>query len=333
MPHMNQETVEIRFKGKTRWVPGVKIGAKTVILKGTWLKFAEVFDEDVLEGGGMVEPEKFLLELGKSGIRPDIFSFAQRLPDVEPKFGLPYEWDNAAVIRVGTFEDWWESLNQEARKNVRRAAKRGVITKIVSFDDELVRGIHALYNETPIRQGAPFWHFGKDFETVKHELSTYLERSEFIGAYWEEKLIGFIKMVYVDSSARIFHILSSEAHHDKRPTNSLIAKAVEVCAKKGIKYFVYCKYVYGNKASSPLTEFKRRNGFEKVEFPRYFVPLTLKGKLSMKLRLHLGLVGILPESLISLLISLRARVVRYKKCDRRDLRPDSRVENENIATG
>ena len=167
--------------------------------------------------------------------------------------------------------------------------------KVVSFDDDLVRGIHRIYNETPVRQGKRFWHFGKDLETVRRELATYLDRSTFIGAYWNHELIGFLKMVYVNSVAMLFHILSMNAHYDKRPMNALIAKAVEVCEQEGISHFVYGQFVYGNKHQSSLVEFKRRNGFEQFNFPRYYVPLTLKGAAFVRLKLYKGLGGLLPE--------------------------------------
>ena len=63
----------------------------------------------------------------------------------------------------------------------------------------------------PVRGGRRFWHFGKDVETVRRGLATYLDRSEFIGAYWNEELIGFIKMVYVDQLATLMHIISMNA--------------------------------------------------------------------------------------------------------------------------
>ena len=100
-------------------------------------------------------------------------------------------------------KEWWENLPQESRKNVRRAARRGIVVKIVPFDDDLVNGVHRIYNHTPVRDGRVFWHFGKDFETVRRGLATYLDRSEFIGAYWNEELIGFMKMVYVDQQPRL----------------------------------------------------------------------------------------------------------------------------------
>ena len=102
----------------------------------------------------------------------------------------------------------------------------------VNFDDQLVRGISDIYNETPIRQGRKFWHYGKSFEQVKAENATYPDRSEFIGAFFNGELIGFIKFVMVNNVARIMQIVSLEAHTDKRPTNALLAKAVEIAARK-----------------------------------------------------------------------------------------------------
>ena len=62
--------------------------------------------------------------------------------------------------------------------------------------------------------------------------------------------------------------------------NALIAKAAEVCEQKGISHLIYGQFIYGNKRRSSLVEFKRRNGFEQVNFPRYYIPLTLKGDCS-----------------------------------------------------
>ncbi|HEY1663729.1 MAG TPA: hypothetical protein VGI03_15025 [Verrucomicrobiae bacterium] len=303
---------EIRVRGKTALVPSVEIEGRTVIATGSLFKLAAIRDADVVEDAPVKDPQAFIAALKTSGLQADVFTFFQRPPDVSPRFDFHFEWDNYAAVVVSTFEDWWEKLPQETRKNVRRAAKRGVTAQAVPFDDELARGIWQLCNESPMRQGKPFWHFGKDFETVKREHSTYEERSDFIGAYFEGHLIGFIKMVYVDSVAFILHILASNAYTDKRPINALIAKAVEVCAQKGMRYFVYDHYVYGNKTDSSLVEFKRRNGFEQVRFPRYYIPLTLKGKIVIHLKLYRGLVGLLPAPVLKLALAARNWIYELK---------------------
>jgi hypothetical protein len=306
---IKDERAEIRIAGKTFYAPAAKICGRTVFVAGKWLRKAAIKDEDLVEGEIVENPGIFLEQLKRSSLAADIFSFSQKIPDSTPKYHYHYEWDNWAAIPLTSFSDWWEKrLPQESRRNVRRAAKRGVVVKSVQFDDDLVRAVQGIYNETPIRQGRRFWHFGKDFETVKMENATYLDRSDFLGAYFNDELIGFIKIIYVDQMASLIQIISKIEHQDKRPTNALLAKAVEVCNKKGIKFLLYTKYVYDGNLSSPLTEFKRRNGFEEIRYPRYFVPLTAKGALAIKLGIYNGWKRLVPVPILVSLKSLRSRV-------------------------
>lgn len=234
------ERAEIRIAGKTLYVPSAEICGRTVVVTGSWLRRAAIKDEELVEGEIINVPEAFIKELKKSRLRSDILTFAQKLPETQPKYDYTFQWDNWAVVPITSFEDWWEKrLPQESRKNVRRAAKRGVTVKVAQFDDEFVKGIQGIYNETPVRQGKRFWHFGKEFDTVRRENATYLDRSEFLGAYLNEELIGFIKIVYVDRVATLIQILAKNAHQDKKPMNALLAKAVEVCESKHISYLTY----------------------------------------------------------------------------------------------
>ena len=290
----------------------ILVDNQPVVVSGKWLKKAEVADEEWMELAPVTAPEKFVAELRKSRVRADIFTFSQNLLETQPKFAINFEWDNLAVISISTYAAWSEKLSQDTRRNVRLASKRGAVLRAVAFDDDLVRGIVEIYNETPIRQGRKFWHYGKSFETVKAENGTYAERSQFIGAYVEEELIGFLKMVYVGKAANIMQILSKMAHHDKKPMNALVAKAVEICAEKGMSSLIYRKYCYHKNRADALTEFKRRNGFEQVLVPRYYVPLTAKGSLALKLRLHHGVKELLPRRVMDFLIDFRRRVTESR---------------------
>jgi hypothetical protein len=305
---------EIRVAGKTLYVPSAEICGRTVVVTGNWLRRAAIKDEELVEGEIVENPRVFLHEFKRSSLRADIFSFSQKIPDTTPKHRYPFEWDNWAGIPLASYTDWWEKrLPQESRRNVRRAAKRGVVVRAAQFDDEFVRAIQGIYNETPVRQGRRFWHFGKDFETVKMENATYLDRSEFLGAYFGDELIGFIKIIYADQMANLIQIISKIAHYDKRPTNALLAKAVEVCDKKGVKFLLYTKFVHDGNQSSPITEFKRRNGFEEIRYPRYFVPLTARGALAVRLGIYKGFRRLIPLPILVSLKSLRSRIyqIRY----------------------
>ena len=245
------------------------------------------------------DPKPILDALKKSRKRVDLFTFVQKLPDTTPKFTYPMEWDNFAAIHITTFNDWWtKQIGFKARNKAKQAEKKGVVIREVPFSEELVSGIWEIYNECPVRQGRKFPHYGKSLETVYREEATYLDSSIFIGAFWENKLIGFIKLVsnQTHTQAGLMNIVSLIQHRDKAPTNALVAQAVRACADRGIAYLVYSGFSYGKKLRDSLSDFKERNGFQRIEVPRYYVPLTPLGKLALRFGLHHRLLDHLPES-------------------------------------
>lgn len=278
-----------------------------VICSGKLPRIARIQDEELLDGDVVGNPESFIQQLKQRGLRADVFTFAQKVPDAAPKYGYAKTFDDAAVIPITTFSEWMEKrAHYDARKAVKKAKKLGVEVRVAEFDDRFVEGICQIYNENPLRRGAPFTHFGKEAERVKRENSTYFDRSIYIGAYFEGELIGFIRMVHVDNTATTLQVISLKKYSDKKPTNALIAKAVEVCAERGLSHFVYGSFIYNNTYSS-LSEFKKRNGFEQMLLPRYYVPLTLKGKLAIKLGLHKPLGSRVPPSVMARYRDLRGR--------------------------
>src|SRR6266478_6174177 len=255
------------------------------------------------------DPEPVLAELRKSNMRIDLFTFLQKLPDTSPQYASPMEWDNMAVLPVSTFEHWWtEQIGNKTRNMARQAQKKGVVVREAPFDDELVRGIWEIYNECPVRQERLFPHYGKSVAQVREMSATYLDSSIFIGAYDSGKLIGFIKLVVDDTGtqAGMMHIISMLQARDKAPTNALVAHAVRSCAERKIPHLVYSKFAYGKKTQSSLSDFKERNGFQRVDIPRYYVPLTSWGKIALSMGLHHKVTDHLPESLVAKLRSLRS---------------------------
>jgi hypothetical protein len=100
-------------------------------------------------------------------------------------------------------------------------------------------------------------------------------------------------------------ILAMHAHRDKRCMSALLAEAVRACERRGCTMLTYGHYTYGNNSDSSLAEFKRRNGFVELKFPRYFVPLTLKGRLAIAMNLHKGLIGMLPTAVLKKMLKVR----------------------------
>lgn len=208
------------------------------------------------------------------------------------------EWDNFAAIRVSTYDEWMtRQIKPEVRTRIRKSAKMGVVVREVPLDDKLLMGISAIYNETPVRRGKPFPHYGIDLESLREMKSTFLEQSIFLGAFFEDTLIGFAKLVTDRelSQAVPIHILDLIQHREKCPMNALIAQAVRSCAERGISYLCYGR-ISGDKHGVGHLRFRRNNGFQQVDFPRYYVPLTSLGRVALRFGFHHGIVGLIPES-------------------------------------
>ena len=284
----------------------IQLGKSTIKIKGTLLRIAR------LDGEGYLffnDPEQIINDLRSCSERIDLLTFIPPIAQASQMLSYPIEWDNQAVIKVTTFDDWWNhEIGFKARNKAKQAEKRGVTIRDVAFDEELARGIWEIYNETPIRQGRKFPHFGKDFATVYKESATLPEYSNFIGAYFEDKLIGFIRIVVSEDrlQAGLLNIVSKIEHRDKSPTNALIARAVQFCAAHGISYLTYSQFNYGKRKWDSLMEFKERNAFQRVDIPRYFVALTPIGKLAFRFGMHKKPLDRIPEPIIVKFRDMRA---------------------------
>ncbi|HEY2856838.1 MAG TPA: hypothetical protein VGJ21_00305 [Terracidiphilus sp.] len=258
----------------------------------------------------LADPEPLIAALRALPNKPDVFTFTQSPVDRTPHYSYRMEWDNLAVIPITTYDNWWgKQINSLAKNRARQAGKRGVVLREVEFSDELVRGIWKIYNETPVRQGRKFPHYGKDFETVYRAEATFLDASVFLGAYLGDELIGFVKLVMDEqrTQAGMMNILAMIQHRDKAPNNALIAQAVKSCAERNIPNLVYWRFAHGKRVRDSVSDFKTRNGFVRVEIPRYYVPLTPWGSAALKLGLHHRFVDRLPEPVSEKLREMRNR--------------------------
>ncbi len=279
-------------------------GAK-VQVRGSLVRVARLDGEKFLFTS---DPDSIIQSLRKHSPRVDLFTFIQKVSEPGPKYNYPMEWDNLAVLPISTFEHWWnQQLGFKARNKAKQAEKKGIVIREVPFSDELVQGIWEIYNETPIRQGRNFPHFGKDLDTVRREEATYLDSSVFVGAYLDGRLVGFIKLLwdFDGSQAGLLNIVSLIEQRDKAPTNALVAHAVRICADRKTPYLVYSNFAYGKRTSDSLSDFKERNAFKRVDLPRYYVPLTAIGTAALKLGLHKKLSEHIPEWMV-----LRLREIR-----------------------
>jgi hypothetical protein len=278
----------------------VRIEGKDIVVTGIWPRTARLRDEWY---AFLDTPEDSIRQLRASGIRADLFTFLQPVSDRVPRHPFHLEWSSAAVLPLRSYDDWWNiQINAKTRNMVRKAARSQVHVRCVDFNDDLIRGIHEICNETPLRQGRRFRHFGQDYEAIKRTHVTYLGRSEFLGAFFGAELIGFAKLVHGENASGLMHLLCKQRHRHRAPANALIAGAVEACTTRKVPHLFF-----GEWSRRGLGEFKKHNAFQRFSVPRYFVPLNATGRFLLGLNLHRDLRDRIPDRWQDTFVAWRSR--------------------------
>jgi len=233
----------------------------------------------------------------------DLFTFVAEVHNGPVDYPFYKEIASASVMKVPPYEEWWKNLDFKVRNKVRKAQKSGVELKTEPLSDAFAAGVEKIYNECPIRQGRKFHHFGKSVARIKEDLSSFPESTCFVGAYHAGEMIGFMKLYQGNNIMRTVHIIAMLSHRDKPVQDALIAKAVEICNEKKIGFLHY-----GDWDTRSLGAFRMKHGFEQHDCPRYFVPLTARGKLMLKLKLHHPLRERLPVAWQDRLVEFRNKM-------------------------
>jgi TusA-related sulfurtransferase len=252
--------------------------------------------------------ERFMGKLRDRDV--DVFTFVERSWCGQTVEALP-SWtkvdDNIALLTIDSYEDWWEKVGKKTRNMVRKAEKSGIQTQVVPSSEKLAEGIWKIFNESPIRQERASPYYGRTLEKVTQDVMAAKDYT-FVAAYLQDELAGFIQLVHGNNLTIITQILALQKHSDKAVNNALIAKVVEVCAQRGEKYVMYGRM--GNHPS--LDKFKESNNFVNYPLNRYYIPLTRKGKLAIKLGLQRDLKDAVPPSVKNRLFGVYNWVSRTK---------------------
>ncbi|MGD0405033.1 MAG: hypothetical protein ABSB10_00065 [Candidatus Bathyarchaeia archaeon] len=239
-----------------------------------------------------IEPEKELLAHLRSNA-VDLFTFISRdfLGSVEGKYPFHREIENYAIMRINSYNDWWNyGIKKRERQSVKKAEKSGLKVKQAEINEEFLKGVQKVYNETPYREGRRYSGYGQNLQALKRKFEN-IGDSDVLGAYFNSELVGILWIAYGDRAAMFRSFVSLMKHRDKCPNNALISEAVRRCAEKGLQFLVY-----GNKYGfiPSLDRFREHQGFCRFPLPRYYLPLTTKGQLAIKLKVHRKLEYSLP---------------------------------------
>jgi hypothetical protein len=239
----------------------------------------------------------------------DLFTFVRDISDESVTYPFYSEPVGLAVLPIETYQKWWDDLGFKARNKVRKGQKSGVELRVIQLDDHFAKGVEGIYNETPVKQGRKFFHYGKNAAEIKKELTSFLDSCIFVGAYYQDELVGFMKLFPGKNVLRTIHIIAKVSHRDKCVMDALIAKAVELCDQRKIQHLHYGSWTDGG-----VGDFRAKHGFRRVEVPRYFVPLSRRGRLMLKLKLHRPIRDRLPKGLVGPLLRVRTKLnsIRYR---------------------
>jgi hypothetical protein len=283
----------------------VNIKGMEFSINGRWLRMMTLRD-DLIDD--IEDPETVIDICRRERIPADVFVFSNAFHGVKPIRKHSMEWDNIAAVPITTYEHWLtRQIHRNTRNKINKAKRSGVVVKTETLSRKLAEGMVAIFNETPVRRGRPYSYYGRDAETVEKEWARDLKRCDFLVAYYQGEIIGFIQLVYGRHFARTSGTVAKIAYRNKSPMNALVARAIEVCAEKGVPYLVYGKYTYGNRGEDSLSVFKKNNGFQKIDIPRYFVPLSPRGRVAVRFGLHRGLSSLVPRKILALLLQLRSK--------------------------
>jgi hypothetical protein len=246
----------------------------------------------------------------------DLFTYANR-DFIKGGKPLPYarSLDNVGLLKVDSYDSWWNNqINKKARNSFRKAEKSGV--RVTLFEnarmipEEVFLGMWRIYNETPIRQERAFQHFGRSLESVKNSIMAISHKFGLFCAYMDTELIGFSLVIFGDRVAQISQILSAVSQFENCPNNALIAIIVRTCTERGHYFITYGRMGF---AHPSLTKFKESNGFRQFNINRYFVPLTYRGAVAIRLGLHQQLKDLAPEKLKYYLLPIYTFISRSFK--------------------
>ncbi len=164
------------INGKAVSLDCAKIDGQTYSVTRRFVRVISLEDdwyEDV------VDPASVIATLNKSKIRADVFTFWQRLPEIEPRYQYHTEWESLAVLSIKSFDYWWsKQIKDKTRNMVRKAEKSGIEVREASYESKVEHRNKAINN-------ALIAHTIKKCETQQLPYLVY--------AYWNENSLSDFK--------------------------------------------------------------------------------------------------------------------------------------------
>lgn len=306
--------VFVSERGVRKRQRAVEWGDATILSPQRPMAMASLLDEDYLDGE-IVDLGSLKTFLAGLDSPPWFFRYSTLAHLGACAGGGTFDVDNRSCLRVEDPDYWGKKVvAKDVRESLRRIRREGVEVREMPFNASSCEDISTLFNESPIRQGKRYWHYGKSAAQIQEELSPLASRSLYVGAYHRGRLVGFTQVVRLESIGvlRTVHVLGSLVSRKVRPVTAMIDWMVRYGWENGFQRIVYGKHDYGNASNDSLTAFKSRHGFRSEPLRIDYHCLCPQGAWYLAAGLHRNLREMTPRHLALFLKKARSRLISAK---------------------
>ncbi len=164
-----------------------------------------------------------------------------------------------AIIKVPNFiDEYLKDIGAKSRNMNKKAQKNKIICKRFNWNEKLDE-IFEINKSSLVRQGREMDESYKSYP----ERINYLDEKDFsivhIGAFSEEKIIGYVELYIYGNFAMTNRILGNKKYLTYGVMNLMIKECVEYGIKNKIEYINYI--TMQNRRNNSLSSFKQRVGF------------------------------------------------------------------------
>jgi len=164
-----------------------------------------------------------------------------------------------AIIKVPKdIEEYLKLIGAKSRNMNKKAQKSGIKCRIFNWN-EYLDDIYEINRSSSVRQGREMDSSYKEYPKKVKKQDSDDFRVIYIGAFKDEKLVGYIELYIYGNFAMINRILGHKEYLKFGIMNLLMKTCVEYSIDNGVEYINYLTMM--NRNNNSLSAFKYRVGF------------------------------------------------------------------------
>ena len=179
---------------------------------------------------------------------------------------------------------WTNKFNKKARNLVKKFKKSNGIVKVLDRPLDYINEIMEVNLSAPIRQGRPMPPSYTNREIVIKSLEASLKEKKghlkVYGAFIHDKLVAYSYVVEHNGYAYISRFLTHTKYFKYAVSNGLISAIIEDLCNRNIEVV---QYGYWSRHHKGVNHFLKQHGFERGKVEAYYIPLSRKGRLALRI--------------------------------------------------